>query len=520
MKKRPLWLPLAIVVFISVGGFLGVFLAGIGPSLGLDLAGGAYVVFTPAHKTTTANLNEAANIINKRIGTLANAQVQTQGQDIVVQVAGVKNPRALVNQIGQTGQVEFRPVICTTPLPPYSKGKSTSSSSLTPSILNTICTKQSTSTNSQSNELAAIAQEVPSTSCNNTAANANQDVIYPEPDLTKYKKPYYRELLGPLAANGTIIKTAKAGVVTGTPGYVIQFTTTSKGSATWDSIAQANFHKQVAIALDCQVVSAPQIQPTQKSFTSFGGQGEISSNSGISSSTAQSVAEAMQYGALPVQLHQQTLETVSPSLGKSSLRAGLLAGLLGMALVMLYTIFYYRALGIVVVTGLGITALMLWTITSILSHTAHETLDLAGVTGVIVSIGVTVDSYIVYFERLKDDIRQGKTVRSSVDKGFARAYRTVIAADAVSLIGAVILYLFAIGPVRGFALFLGISTLLDVFTAYFFTRPLVILMGQNHFLTHAKWIGVARGLTPEDDGRDDDEVDSAGTGLQGELEPV
>ena len=499
-KKRPLWLPLATIVGIGVAMFGGVFAAGWSPKLGLDLAGGAYVVYSAPPKTSQANLNVASQIVQARINalSLSNAQVQVQGKDIVVQIANIKNPRTVIQEIGQTGVVEFRPVACTTPLPPYRATKSTSSSSITPSILNSVCSNQnSSSANSQSNELAAIASEVPSTSCNNTAANAKQDVLYPEPDLTSGKAPYYRMLLGPVGANGTIISKATAGVVAGTPGWVVQFTMTSKGSATWDSIAQANFHKQVAISVGCQVYSAPQIQPNQSTFTSFNGQGEISSSSGISQQSAQSVALVMNYGALPVPLHQQTYETVSPSLGKSSLRAGLLAGLAGMLLVMIYTILYYRALGIVVVTGLGLTALMLWSITSFLSHTSGETLDLSGVTGVIVSIGVTVDSYIVYFERLKDDIRSGKTIRSSVDKGFSRAYRTVLAADAVSFIGAVILYLLAIGPVRGFAFFLGLSTLLDVFTAYFFTRPLVIIMGRSRAFTEARWIGVGRGLAPD-----------------------
>ncbi|HEX5265661.1 MAG TPA: MMPL family transporter, partial [Acidimicrobiales bacterium] len=131
---------------------------------------------------------------------------------------------------------------------------------------------------------------------------------------------------------------------------------------------------------------------------------------------------------------------------------------------------------------------------SYLGHTAGFALTLAGVTGVIVSIGINVDSYVVYFERLKDEIRAGKTVRSSVDRGFARAFRTIVAADLVSLIGAVLLYLLAVGPVRGFAFMLGLSTLIDVFTSYFFTRPLVILMGRNRLFTDARFIGVARGL--------------------------
>ncbi len=510
-RQRPLWVPLLVSVVVVLGMFAGVFVAGLSPKLGLDLAGGAYVVYTPTSpKVPQDKIQEAATIMGSRIGALgvATPQVQVQGKEIIVQMAGVKNPRTLVNEIGQTGQVEFRPVACAQPssstgqsngipLPPFSTKSKVSASSISPSLLNTICQK-SISSSSQSNELNGIASEVPS-SQPTVGGTPPQYVLYPVPSLTTNKRPYYRYLLGPLGANGTIVKTATAGVVPGTPGWVVNFTLTSKGSKTWDTIAQANFHKQVAIAVGGEVVSAPVIQPGQASFTSFNGQGQISGSTGapITESQANSIALVMRYGALPVQLKQLTVETVSPSLGKASLRAGLLAGILGMALVMAYTIIYYRALGIVVVAGLGLTGIFLWSITALLGHTSGETLDLSGITGVIVSIGVTVDSYIVYFERLKDDVRQGKTIRSSVDKGFRRAYRTVIAADAVSLIGAIILYFLAIGPVRGFAFFLGLSTLLDVFATYFFTRPLVILLGRNPAFTEARWIGVARGLAPE-----------------------
>jgi preprotein translocase subunit SecD len=144
--------------------------------------------------------------------------------------------------------------------------------------------------------------------------------------------------------------------------------------------------------------------------------------------------------------------------------------------------------------GLLLTAALMWSIVSFLGSTSGLALTLAGATGIIVSVGVTVDSYVVYFERLKDEIRSGKTVRSSVDRSFARAYRTILAADAASFIGAVVLYLLSVGSVRGFAFFLGLSTLLDVFTAYFFTRPMVVLLGRKRIFTEAKWLGVARGL--------------------------
>jgi preprotein translocase subunit SecD len=164
---------------------------------------------------------------------------------------------------------------------------------------------------------------------------------------------------------------------------------------------------------------------------------------------------------------------------------------------MLYVVLYYRALGLVVVFGLVTTAALLWGVISTLSHTYGLTLDLSGVTGIIVSIGITVDSYIVYFERLKDEVRAGRSIRSSVDKGFTRAFRTIVAADLVSLIGAILLYFLAIGAVKGFAFFLGLATVIDVFTAYFFTRPIVILVGRTELFTNARWLGVARGLAAE-----------------------
>ena len=158
---------------------------------------------------------------------------------------------------------------------------------------------------------------------------------------------------------------------------------------------------------------------------------------------------------------------------------GSLAALFGLALVLAYMILYYRGLGIVVVLGLGVSGALLYSIICYLSANHGLALSLAGATGIIVSVGVTVDSYIVYFERLKDETRSGRTIRTSVDRGFASAFRTVLAADAVSLLAAVILYLISVGDVKGFALFLGISTVFDIFITYFFTRPFVVLLGQS-----------------------------------------
>ena len=210
---------------------------------------------------------------------------------------------------------------------------------------------------------------------------------------------------------------------------------------------------------------------------------------------AKTLATDLNYGALPVKLDRLTVadRLAHPGQGVAAGRPDRRPGR-ALALVMLYMIFYYRLLGVVVVAGLAVTGALLWSIIALMGQALNTTIDLAGVIGIIVSIGITVDSYIVYFERLKDEARSGRTVRSSVDKGFASAFRTVLAADAVSLLGAVVLYKFSIGPVKGFALFLGISTILDVFVTYFFTRPFVILLGRSRSGAEVRGMSVASGL--------------------------
>jgi preprotein translocase subunit SecD len=243
----------------------------------------------------------------------------------------------------------------------------------------------------------------------------------------------------------------------------------------------------VAIDLDGVVKSAPNINAQ-----AFNGRGQITGQ--FTERDAKDLALVLRYGALPVQLEPQTVQNVSATLGKDSLSAGLFAGAVGIGLVALYMLLYYRALGIVVWLGLAVSGALLYSLVTLLGSTSGLALSLAGVTGIIISVGVTVDSYVVYFERLKDEVRSGRTVRSSLDRGFSRAYRTIVAADAVSLIGALLLYFLTVGSVRGFAFFLGVSTVLDVVVAYFFTRPMVTLLARTRIFTEARWFGVARGL--------------------------
>jgi preprotein translocase subunit SecD len=245
---------------------------------------------------------------------------------------------------------------------------------------------------------------------------------------------------------------------------------------------------QMAIVLDGVVQSAPAFQ--ESSFPDD----TVVISGAFSGGEAEDLARLLDYGALPVQLEELTTQDVSPTLGKDQLRAGIAAGILGIALVAIYMTAYYRILGLVVIAGLTVTGSATYALVCFLGDRVGLALTLAGVTGLIVSVGVTVDSYIVYFERLKDEVRTGKTVRSSVDRGFTQAFRTILAADLVSLIGAGILYLLAIGSVRGFAFFLGLATVIDLVISYTFMHPLVTLLARRPGLVRAPFVGMGAGL--------------------------
>jgi preprotein translocase subunit SecD len=480
MKRSNLWawvLGTAAVAIISLGAVLA---AGYAPVLGLDLRGGISVVYRPAHPVSNSILNQAVDIIRNRVDAfgVSEPNISTQGGDIVVQLPGIKDRARALALIGETAQLLFRPVQCTAPAYTPTKGS-------TPPTTLPECSSTTTTPTTSSGQTENVPPEdtslssVPSTSP--LTDKADERVLLPVKGGGGT-----RLMLGPAELTGASLHSATAAVTT-TGQWQVNFTLTSAGSPKFNALGAKNLHSQVAIDLDGVVQSSPYMQSS-----SFGGKGQITGN--FTQTQAQNLALVLSYGALPVQLNQESVQSVSPTLGAASLRAGLIAGLGGLALVMLYTIFYYRALGIVVVVGLAVTSALLWAIVSFIGHTSGLALDLSGIVGLIVSIGVTVDSYVVYFERLKDEVRAGKTIRSSVDKGFASAFRTILAADAVSFLGALVLYVFSIAQVQGFAFFLGLSTLLDVVTAWAFTRPLVILLGRNRLVTEAKWIGVARGL--------------------------
>jgi preprotein translocase subunit SecD len=496
-----------VVVGICVGSFAAVFGANWTPRLGLDLAGGVSVVYTAeGHNVSQADLDETVNILNLRVNGLgvSGAEVQTSGKNqISVSIPGVTNAQQVLDQIGQTARMYFRPVLCfgyPQSVPKGEKGK------VLPPGTETIpaC--------ATSSELTAANLDV-NTSTGNPTNNVPPDPQYAALASTSVEKPGYvtgnallpsvpgsgacgqsglRCVLGPSQMTGRSIASAQA-TQNQTGAWVVDYTLTGPGSHLWDQVSEANFHQLLGIELDGQVYSAPIIQPTQQTWSSFDGRGEISGN--LTQADAQNLAQAMNFGALPVVLKAATSETVSATLGHSALVAGLGAGIAGLVLVLLYVLLYYRGLGLVVISGLVLTAMALWAIISALGHTSvAPSFDLAGITGLIVSIGITVDSYIVYFERLKDETRSGRSVRTSVDRGFKSAWRTVWAADFVSLLAAIVLYLVAVGNVKGFAFFLGLSTIMDMAITWFYTRPLVILLGQSQRLQGSGRFSIATGL--------------------------
>jgi len=472
--RRSLTFSLVAVIVIALGALTATLLSGNTPQLGLDLQGGASVVLQPHTKVDSGVLDQAIEIIRDRVDALgvAEPEITRQGSSIIVSLPGVKNKDRALQVVGQTAQLLFRPVVQQLPAesPPTSSTSSTTSTTL---------------------EGAAVAPPttVPVDPTKTTPPEEDDEtkqVILPEKDSNGRVTTRY--LLAPAPVKGEALSSASASVQPNTGVWEVQFSLTGDGTKAWNDMAtKVGVGNQIAIDLDGVVKSAPRLDSTD-----FQGKGVISGN--FTQSEAKDLALVLKYGSLPVQLDRQTVQTVSASLGRDSLRAGLAAGAVGLALVGVYMLLYYRALGIVVWLGLSLTAAIMYSLVTFLGSTSGLALSLAGATGIIVSVGVTVDSYVVYFERLKDEIRSGKTIRSSVDRGFSRAYRTILAADAASIIGAVVLYVLSVGSVRGFAFFLGLSTLLDIFTAYFFTRPMVVLLGRSRFFTEARWMGVARGL--------------------------
>jgi preprotein translocase subunit SecD len=317
----------------------------------------------------------------------------------------------------------------------------------------------------------------------------NQDVWFADRSGVKYH-------LGTVQITGDKFTKATAVYRTATSsslatGWVIDFSLNSEGKSLFGDITTRLVGQQLAIILDHVVISAPTID---EPIT--GGTGTISGS--FTEDRAKDLATVLNSGSLPVQLERQQTLTVSPTLGKESLHQGIVAGIVGLIALFVYLLFYYRLLGVVAWFGMSIWAIFALTLVSLAGDTIGYALTLAGIAGLVISLGVTADSYIVFFERLKDEVRHGKTARSAVQPAFKRAYRTIVAADIVTGIAAVVLYLTAVSSVRGFALTLGVATLLDLFVVYFFKRPTVFLIARHPKLVTLRGFGLESGVAAEE----------------------
>jgi preprotein translocase subunit SecD len=540
-------------VVITAALVLATLAAGNEILLGLDLQGGVSVVLQPVDDVDEDRLDQAVEIMRNRIDSLgvAEPEITTQGDTILVQIPGIDDQDRAIELIGQTAELRFRPVLRSEPaidlgdLPTTTTAgdgtTTTAGDGTTTSAPGPETTLESTTSAPASDTTEAGMAPPPGESASGlppapipldetgvpyqtgttappTTAPAPTTPLLPptggptttpptsalpsgllaDEELTGREgdtpeatvilpqrdddgNEVMRYQLGPAALTGESLESARALLDPTSSQWAVipNFKSGSPGIDDLNAIASQCFSQgptcptgQLAIVLDGEVISAPSISQPSYERDSIQISGEFSEGE------AKDLATVLNYGALPVELEPQAVQVVSATVGEDALRAGLIAGIFGLVLASLYMFVLYRLLGVVAVASLVLTAAILYAVVAWLSASQGLALTLAGVTGLIVSIGVSLDSNIVYFEHLKEDVRNGRTIRSAVDRSFQGAFRTILAADMVSLIGAATLYFLTIGAVRGFALFLGLATILDLFAAWFFMRPAVLLLGR------------------------------------------
>ncbi|MGH2703818.1 MAG: protein translocase subunit SecD [Actinomycetota bacterium] len=447
-----------VVVAVLAAGLLGTILAlDLKPRLGLDLRGGLSVVLTAPPGTKTDVLDKTLEILRSRVDRagVAEPELSREGsQNILIQLPGTDDPERLLQLIGKTAQLQFRQVMEEMPRSDakYQETKVSESD------------------------------------------DAKSEVVLLGPGESKFK-------LAAAELTGDAVRTARGVIDQQNGQWYVEIRFKSKESKTWEAFTGRlaclqGATRQVAIVLDSRVESHPEISQQVQCNQGIGG-GTTVIEGNFTQEAAQDLALVLNTGALPVKLEQSEVRTVSPTLGKESLRAGLLAGAFGLALVMLFVLIYYRALGLQTWIGLLVFASIIYGLIVLFGVWIGWSLTLAGIAGLIVSIGVATDSYIVFFERVKEEVHEGRTLRSSIDRGFAHAWRTLRTANGITILAAVILYLLAVGPVRGFALALGVATTLDLIIFAALTWPLAALLARSRFFAEGRFIGMRKALEGE-----------------------
>jgi preprotein translocase subunit SecD len=438
--------------------------------LGLDLRGGTSVTLQPrasndSNKITSEAIDQAVSIIRQRVNSLgvAESEVTAQGsgtnRQIVISVPG-DSGRRVVDLVGQTAELRFRQVLAES-----SALGGTSASAATPAA----------GVSAEVNAKFAALDCTNPANLQGTGADAPTDVI-----VACSRTGANKYILAPAEVLGRQVSKAAAGIdQQGASAWYVLLTFNGEGTKAFGALTArvttlASPQNQVAIVLDGLVVSAPSINEAIPS-----GNAQITGS--FTQLEAQDLANVLKYGALPLAFDRGEVQQVSPTLGADQLQAGLLAGALGLLLVFIFSLLYYRALGLVTVGSLTVAGVILYLLFLVLGKAIGFTLTLAGIAGAIVAIGVTADSFIVFFERIRDEAREGRSLRSAVESGWTRARHTIIVADMVSILAAVLLYFFAVGGVRGFAFTLGLTTLIDLLVVFIFTKPIVTVIAKSNF---------------------------------------
>ncbi|MDJ0377845.1 protein translocase subunit SecD [Cryobacterium sp. PH31-L1] len=487
------WLGVIIVGLIALNAF-GVFTQNGSwtPKLALDLEGGTQIILAPQVESgatvTSEQLDEAVGIIRQRINSsgVSETEVNTQGgRNIVVSIPGTPDD-ATLERIKSSAKLEFRAVLVAGQPSGQTVG---ADGTATPSPQATVDPSLSTTPAVAPTDASdlnyvtpALQAEYDAFDCNKinstNVAPADQPLITCETDgSVKY-------ILGPVEVDGSTIsdatngqRTTQNGATTGE--WAVNIVFNSSGTSKFADVTTRLFsltgvQNQFAIVLDGHVISAP---ATQGAI--LDGKPQITGSFDQESSKA--LADQLKFGALPISFTVQSQDTISATLGSTQLLNGLIAGLIGLILVVLYSLAQYRLLGLVTVASLGVAAVITYLLITILSWREGYRLSLAGVAGLIVAIGITADSFIVYFERVRDELRDGRGLESSVEAGWKRAFRTIVASDVVNFLAAAVLFVLAVGNVRGFALTLGLTTIVDLLVVSLFTHPMLQLAAQTKF---------------------------------------
>ncbi|PWL20436.1 MAG: protein translocase subunit SecD [Candidatus Aquiluna sp. XM-24bin5] len=456
------------------------------PELALDLQGGTQLILTPSiadgQQASLEQLNQAVSIIRQRIdgSGVGEAQVTIQGnENIVVAIPGTPDANTL-QLIKASALLEFRPVITYSDSIPLAENAE-------PVDLESLSDEPSTQPVNASDTAwltERVLAEFEQFDCSSQFRTPGQVDDPEKPLVTCDDFLRFKYVLGPVEVRGENISDAYAGTITTQTGastntWAVNLEFDAEGTNSFGAVTSRLFglpspQNQFAITLDGLVITAPS---TNAVITN--GQAQITGSFTQESATV--LADQLKYGALPIGFEVQSQENISATLGDESLRSGLIAGLIGLIFVMIYMAFQYRGLASVVLGSLIIAALLVYLFIAFLSWRQGYRLSLAGVAGLIVAIGITADSFIVYFERIRDELRDGRSLEIAVEAGWKRAFRTILVSDAVSFTAAVVLYLLTSSSVRGFAFTLGLTTLIDLLIVTLFTHPVVQLLARNKF---------------------------------------